>query len=130
MTTTRRTTHTTTTSGNGSGMAFARKVQLITTAAIGVLTLIGTLHLLMLRAILQPAIADSMDQVARESAGRDSLLLLRINANTAALTQMSRDRIILVTILETPPGPSRQAFIAALKEQWTIDARHEYGSDQ
>jgi len=103
-------------------MAFARKVQIVTGAALGVLGLLAFGQAVMLKSILEPAIANAMASVARDSAVRDSALLVRINANSNVIAGMSRDRIVLMTILETPAGPARQAFIAALREQWSADA--------
>lgn len=105
-----------------NGMAFARKVQIVTGATLGVLGLLAFGQAVMLKSILEPAIANAMASVARDSAVRDSALLVRINANSNVIAGMSRDRIVLMTILETPAGPARQAFIAALREQWSADA--------
>jgi hypothetical protein len=106
-----------------NGISFARKVQVVTGAAFGVLGLLALGQAFMLKSIIEPAIVNAVSRVDHDSAARDSALFVRIDANTNTIAQMSRDRIILMAILETTPGPSRQALIASLRELWNEDAR-------
>jgi len=94
-----------------NGVGFAGRVGIIAGAALAVISLGNALGGLALRTMVAPEIERILVQERHARVAADSTLAISI-------AQLSADRLIVLTILEYPPGPDRSAAIRRARTIW------------
>ena len=95
-----------------NGIEFFKKVGVVAGAALAVVALGNTLGGFAVRQLVLPAIREVVAE-EREARVKADVEL------SAAILQLSQDRLMILTILEYPPGPQRAAEIRRVREAWS-----------
>lgn len=86
---------------------FAKRVGIVAGALVAVVTLSNALGSVLMRQAMVPVTEEIQRQVALERSER-----------ITADLQLSADRLLILDILEYPPGPERSRRIERARNQW------------